>query len=292
MSAAESEVSRWPDLATASIRTQSMRSTVAQRSSSAIEGVLASVGGRAAWGRERASGAPSSRLSSAAAGRGVQQSRALACIETECARVAADGTDLASLRDVTAGDSREHRRCCVALARRCGRRWRSLRGRRARPSERRRPGRTVAAPVADRAGGDRGERPRPPRRPRPPSSRPTRRRGSRRAPRSQLLHRRAQRARRGRGLRAARPGRTRRSRSSRPTRHLRRLGRRLDRLPRPAAATPVWQRTTIGGRRRSRSAADARSRDGDASSTEFADREYASVEDDVIYLDRAGDDAG
>ena len=36
MSAAESEESRWPDLATASIRTQSIRSTVAQRSSSAV----------------------------------------------------------------------------------------------------------------------------------------------------------------------------------------------------------------------------------------------------------------
>src|SRR5918994_4180602 len=38
MSAADSELSRWPDLATASIRTQSIRSTVAQRSSSGIEG--------------------------------------------------------------------------------------------------------------------------------------------------------------------------------------------------------------------------------------------------------------
>ena len=38
MSAADSEESRWPDFATASIRTQSRRSTVAQRSSSAIEG--------------------------------------------------------------------------------------------------------------------------------------------------------------------------------------------------------------------------------------------------------------
>ena len=38
MSAADSEESRWPDFATASIRTQSSRSTVAQRSSSAIEG--------------------------------------------------------------------------------------------------------------------------------------------------------------------------------------------------------------------------------------------------------------
>ena len=35
MSAADSEESRWPDFATASIRTQSRRSTVAQRSSSA-----------------------------------------------------------------------------------------------------------------------------------------------------------------------------------------------------------------------------------------------------------------
>src|SRR5436309_6199997 len=41
MSAAESEESRWPDLATASIRTQSIRSTVAQRSSSANEGCAA-----------------------------------------------------------------------------------------------------------------------------------------------------------------------------------------------------------------------------------------------------------
>src|SRR3954470_20852301 len=38
MSAAESEESRCPDLATASIRTQSIRSTVAHRSSSAIRG--------------------------------------------------------------------------------------------------------------------------------------------------------------------------------------------------------------------------------------------------------------
>src|SRR5436190_23424934 len=41
MSAAESEESRCPDLATASIRTQSIRSTVAQRSSSANEGCSA-----------------------------------------------------------------------------------------------------------------------------------------------------------------------------------------------------------------------------------------------------------
>src|SRR4029079_6716378 len=41
MSVAESEESRWPDLATASIRTQSIRSTVAQRSSSANEGCAA-----------------------------------------------------------------------------------------------------------------------------------------------------------------------------------------------------------------------------------------------------------
>src|SRR5437764_4889329 len=41
MSAAESEESRCPDLATASIRTQSSRSTVAQRSSSAKEGCAA-----------------------------------------------------------------------------------------------------------------------------------------------------------------------------------------------------------------------------------------------------------
>src|SRR5919204_5388140 len=39
MSAAESEESRWPDLATASIRTHSPRRTVAHRSSSAIDGV-------------------------------------------------------------------------------------------------------------------------------------------------------------------------------------------------------------------------------------------------------------
>ena len=38
MSAAESELSRCPDFATASIRTHSSRSTVAQRSSSATEG--------------------------------------------------------------------------------------------------------------------------------------------------------------------------------------------------------------------------------------------------------------
>src|SRR3954451_20166640 len=38
MSAAESDESRWPDFATASIRTQSRRRTVAQRSSSVIEG--------------------------------------------------------------------------------------------------------------------------------------------------------------------------------------------------------------------------------------------------------------
>ena len=38
MSAAESEESRWPDLATASIRTQSIRRTVAQRSSSCVVG--------------------------------------------------------------------------------------------------------------------------------------------------------------------------------------------------------------------------------------------------------------
>src|SRR5215208_5559895 len=42
MSAAESEESRWPDLATASIRTQSIRSTVAHRSSSAIRGFASS----------------------------------------------------------------------------------------------------------------------------------------------------------------------------------------------------------------------------------------------------------
>ena len=40
MSAAESEESRCPDLATASIRTQSRRCTVAQRSSSAIVGSI------------------------------------------------------------------------------------------------------------------------------------------------------------------------------------------------------------------------------------------------------------
>ena len=49
MSAADSEESRWPDLATASIRTQSIRSTVAQRSSSATCGLAsprsASLGG-------------------------------------------------------------------------------------------------------------------------------------------------------------------------------------------------------------------------------------------------------
>src|SRR4029077_4202293 len=39
MSAAESELSRWPDLATASMRTQWIRSTVAYRSSSAIDGL-------------------------------------------------------------------------------------------------------------------------------------------------------------------------------------------------------------------------------------------------------------
>src|SRR2546423_6200662 len=38
MQAAEGDGSRWPDFATASIRTQSSRRTVAQRSSSAIEG--------------------------------------------------------------------------------------------------------------------------------------------------------------------------------------------------------------------------------------------------------------
>src|SRR2546427_10040508 len=38
MSAAERDESRWPDFATASIRTQSRRSTVAHRPSSAIEG--------------------------------------------------------------------------------------------------------------------------------------------------------------------------------------------------------------------------------------------------------------
>ena len=38
MSAADSEESRWPDLATASIRTHSARSIVAERSSSAIVG--------------------------------------------------------------------------------------------------------------------------------------------------------------------------------------------------------------------------------------------------------------
>ena len=42
MSAAESEESRCPDLATASIVVQSIRSTVAQRSSSAIVGCWAS----------------------------------------------------------------------------------------------------------------------------------------------------------------------------------------------------------------------------------------------------------
>ena len=41
MSAADSEESRWPDFATASIRTQSMRRTVAQRSSSAMLGCAA-----------------------------------------------------------------------------------------------------------------------------------------------------------------------------------------------------------------------------------------------------------
>src|SRR5689334_1019700 len=49
MSAAESEESRWPDLATASIRTQSTRRRVAQRSSSAMLGCApprsASLGG-------------------------------------------------------------------------------------------------------------------------------------------------------------------------------------------------------------------------------------------------------
>src|ERR671910_297383 len=44
MSAADSELSRCPDLATASIRTQSIRSTVAQRSSSAIEGAASRCG--------------------------------------------------------------------------------------------------------------------------------------------------------------------------------------------------------------------------------------------------------
>src|SRR5215218_2146355 len=44
MSAADSELSRCPDLATASIRTQSIRSTVAQRSSSAIEGASSRCG--------------------------------------------------------------------------------------------------------------------------------------------------------------------------------------------------------------------------------------------------------
>src|SRR5918994_7267168 len=44
MSAADSELSRCPDLATASIRTQSLRSTVAQRSSSAIEGAASRCG--------------------------------------------------------------------------------------------------------------------------------------------------------------------------------------------------------------------------------------------------------
>src|SRR5215207_6597949 len=44
MSAAENELSRCPDLATASIRTQSILSTVAQRSSSAIEGAASRCG--------------------------------------------------------------------------------------------------------------------------------------------------------------------------------------------------------------------------------------------------------
>ena len=57
MSAADSELSRWPDLATASIRTQSIRSTVAQRSSSSIEAGSPSIGRRAAAsGPERAAG--------------------------------------------------------------------------------------------------------------------------------------------------------------------------------------------------------------------------------------------
>src|SRR2546423_9691221 len=50
MSAAESEESRWPDLATASIRTHSLRSTVAQRSSSATEGCGRSPGALARGG--------------------------------------------------------------------------------------------------------------------------------------------------------------------------------------------------------------------------------------------------
>ena len=50
MSAAESEESRWPDFATASIRTHSMRSSVAQRSSSAIVGCAASPVARGGFG--------------------------------------------------------------------------------------------------------------------------------------------------------------------------------------------------------------------------------------------------
>src|SRR5665811_1860145 len=50
MSAAESELSRWPDLATASIRTQSIRRTVAQRSSGRIETGSPAIGAGGGFG--------------------------------------------------------------------------------------------------------------------------------------------------------------------------------------------------------------------------------------------------
>src|ERR687897_35926 len=89
MSAADSELSRWPDLATASIRVHSSRSTVAHRSSSAIEGAASRRSVALGGGLGSGTGlrcATSARLASAALAGMLPTSRGYADARTEAGR--------------------------------------------------------------------------------------------------------------------------------------------------------------------------------------------------------------
>ena len=256
MSAADSELSRWPDLATASIRTQSIRSTVAQRSSSAIDaGSPSIVRGRRLRVRERAAG--DSRA------RGVERSaraRRLHRAISACGR--GDGTawppTARKLRGRGPGRRLSSRRCgtatnaggealgvAVALRSAAGGDEEAATTAGAIP-----PATNVEADVhgaarrrRTRSGRSRGERrdteaaagggPRITRR----SSRRARRRigGSRGRGRLRGLHRGDQRARRRGALRAAAAGRRARAAIRRSTRgDCARAPGRVDRLPRSA----------------------------------------------------------
>ncbi len=200
MSAAESEESRWPDLATASMRTQSERSTVAQRSSSGDRRLAAPCAPEAS-GRGPASGGVTCARLASAESLAVKRMRAGGRASTPRSpenagsmnRVAADralvGAALAAVVRAAAGDDEPEIAAAPTTT------GRAARDEHDEPGRRRRPRRAAPTRLPGRArgagrDGDRG----------PAGERARARRGAHRA----RLRRRARRARRRARLRPAR----------------------------------------------------------------------------------------